>query len=81
MAARSPPMGYPLYARMSDADLNDVVAYLRGAGEGVMFFVATWTDMIATSFVGIPPIVVTSAGAKSRWRYPPPATVIVHAPR
>lgn len=24
-----PPMGYPLYARMSDADLNDVVAYLR----------------------------------------------------
>jgi mono/diheme cytochrome c family protein len=24
-----PPMGYPLYARMSDADLSDVVAYLR----------------------------------------------------
>ncbi len=24
-----PPMGYPLYARMTDADLNDVVAYLR----------------------------------------------------
>jgi mono/diheme cytochrome c family protein len=24
-----PPMGYPMYARMSDADLSDVVAYLR----------------------------------------------------
>jgi mono/diheme cytochrome c family protein len=24
-----PPMGYPLYARMTDADLSDVVAYLR----------------------------------------------------
>ena len=24
-----PPMGYPIYARMSDADLSDVVAYLR----------------------------------------------------
>ena len=24
-----PPMGYPLYAKMSDADLGDVVAYLR----------------------------------------------------
>jgi mono/diheme cytochrome c family protein len=24
-----PPMGYPLYAHMSEADLNDVVAYLR----------------------------------------------------
>jgi mono/diheme cytochrome c family protein len=24
-----PPMGYPLYAKMTDADLDDVVAYLR----------------------------------------------------
>ena len=24
-----PPMGYPMYARMTDADLSDVVAYLR----------------------------------------------------
>jgi mono/diheme cytochrome c family protein len=24
-----PPMGFPLYAKMTDADLNDVVAYLR----------------------------------------------------
>jgi mono/diheme cytochrome c family protein len=24
-----PPMGYPMYARMSDADLSDVIAYLR----------------------------------------------------
>ena len=24
-----PPMGYPLYAKMTDADLDAVVAYLR----------------------------------------------------
>jgi hypothetical protein len=24
-----PPMGYPLYATMTDSDLNDLIAYLR----------------------------------------------------